>query len=193
MGAIDGLGGGLYTSDSWPDVIAGLSEVKAGRGDILLKIRDGYHGRGPDGAYTNFLEAVLAINCLDEDRIPGPELVEVTEDSYAIAPIFDPGRPIAKSGDPCAGWPIEPTLAIPYATDIGDIPDTLTIASTGDALTPYETAVKLPRALGGSLLTVDGEMHGVILSKNECVANVLAEYLIDLKSPAVGTRCEAGA
>jgi hypothetical protein len=40
------------------------------------------------------------------------------------------------------------------------------------------------------LLTVEGEQHGVALTGgNECVDDIVADYLIDLKIPADGDRC----
>ncbi|MET8862027.1 alpha/beta hydrolase [Nonomuraea sp. NPDC004580] len=44
-------------------------------------------------------------------------------------------------------------------------------------------------ALGGSLLTVEGEQHGAILTTNACVGRAVAGYLIDLRAPAEGARC----
>ncbi|NBE94160.1 hypothetical protein FE391_09395 [Nonomuraea sp. KC401] len=58
----------MYSKALWPAAIAGIAELRAGKGDTLLKLRDAYHGRSADGAYPDSIEATLAINCLDEDR-----------------------------------------------------------------------------------------------------------------------------
>ncbi|WP_206342171.1 alpha/beta hydrolase [Streptomyces ureilyticus] len=89
------------------------------------------------------------------------------------APFADPGRPVTETRDGCEQWPVQPTLGYPYATDIEGLPDTLTISTTGDAITPYEGGISLARTLGGSLLTVEGSQHGAALPRNPCVDNAV--------------------
>lgn len=56
---------------------------------------------------------------------------------------------------------------------------------TGDPTTPYDAGIRLADALGGSLLTVEGEQHTVVATgANACVA-----YLIDLRTPPPDARC----
>ncbi|MBG1245475.1 hypothetical protein F8R90_31295 [Nostoc sp. NZL] len=48
----------------------------------------------------------------------------------------------------------------------------------------------MAKTLGASLLTVEGEQHGVALTAgNACVNDIVADYLIGLKIPADGVRC----
>ncbi|WP_037180476.1 alpha/beta hydrolase [Rhodococcoides fascians] len=143
-----------------------------------------------DGAYPNFAEALYAINCNDEQRNTAEQEVELKERIQGIAPFTDSGLGPEGARDPCESWPVEPTLGFPYATDIDGLPDTLTISITGDPSTPYAGGVSLAETLGGSLLSVDGDQHTVAFSgANDCVDTVVAEYLVDLKSPPEGTLC----
>ncbi|MCC5670342.1 alpha/beta hydrolase [Nostoc sp. CHAB 5784] len=54
----------------------------------------------------------------------------------------------------------------------------------------HEGGISFAKTLGASLLTVDGEQHGVALTVgNACVNDIVADYLIGLKIPADGVRC----
>lgn len=46
---------GLYSAVNWPTVVAGVAEVRDGRGDGLLALRDTFATREPSGRYGNFL------------------------------------------------------------------------------------------------------------------------------------------
>jgi hypothetical protein len=64
---------------------------------------------------------------------------------------------------------------------------------TGDPTTPYDAGIRLAEALGGSLLTVEGEQHTVVESgANACVADIAAAYLVDLRTPPPDARCVLG-
>jgi pimeloyl-ACP methyl ester carboxylesterase len=181
---------GLYDSTVWPVITQGIAELQVGQAETLLKISDVFGGRDVDGAYPNFAEALYAINCNDEQRNTAEQEVELKERIQGVAPFTDSGLGPEGARDPCESWPVEPTLGFPYATDIDGLPDTLTISITGDPSTPYAGGVSLADTLGGSLLSVDGDQHTVAFSgANDCVDTVVAEYLVDLKSPPEGTRC----
>lgn len=48
----------------------------------------------------------------------------------------------------------------------------------------------MARLLGASLLTVEGNQHGVALfGQSACVDDVVADYLIHLRTPPDGARC----
>lgn len=188
--ANDAVTAGLYSVAAWPTLIEGLTELRDGRGDLLRALRDIQQGRGTGGTYTTDQEAIVVYNCLDEARFSGDDRVELIEAVYAAAPIFDTGRPVVGEPDPCEGWPVEPTLEYPYATGIEGLPSMLTIAATGDPLAPYAGGVSLADTLGSSLLTVEGDQHGVIMSGNECVDATVASYLIDGETPASDARCQ---
>lgn len=59
-----------------------------------------------------------------------------------------------------------------------------------DPATPYGAVASLSEALGGTVLTVEGERHTVAIeSINPCVNEIVANYLINLELPAEGDRC----
>jgi pimeloyl-ACP methyl ester carboxylesterase len=59
----------LYSPTAWPRLTAGLAELRAGDGTILMGLADSYFGRSPGGAYSNDQEALLVVNCVDGDQI----------------------------------------------------------------------------------------------------------------------------
>lgn len=189
VAANDGVVAGLYSSESWPVITLGLAQLAEGRGDYLLAMRDIYHERSADGVYGNAAEATMAINCLDEDRFTADGQTELVEAALAAGPFLDPGTPIEGVPDLCDGWPVEPTLGYPYATDIDGLPATLTVSVTGDALTPHSGGISLAQTLGGSLLTVGGEQHGALLEDGDCIRGAIEAYLIDLEAPAPDMTC----
>lgn len=188
--AIDAVVAGLYSEQSWPTIIEGIAEVKDGSGDTLMGLRDGYHQRNPDGTYANFSEALLAIDCMDEERHTPEQETSMKEDVFEAAPFMDTGRPV-NARNACENWPVEPTLDYPYATDIDeDLPATLVVSITGDPATPHEGALTLAEALGSNVLTVKGEQHGVALvGGNACVDGFVADYLLDPDNPPEGAEC----
>ncbi|MEV0248717.1 alpha/beta hydrolase [Nocardia sp. NPDC050712] len=181
---------GLYDSAVWPVLFKGIAEIKAGHGETLFKVSDAFGGRDPEGHYPNFTEATYAINCLDEQRNTPAQEVDLKRRIQQVAPFTDSGRGPEGARDPCEFWPAEPTLGYPYAAGIEGLPATLTISVTGDPSTPYSGGVKLAETLGGALLSVEGEQHTVAFSgASPCVNQAVADYLVDLKTPAEGARC----
>jgi hypothetical protein len=66
----------------------------------------------------------------------------------------------------------------------------LTISITGDPATPHQGGISLADTLGGTLLTVEGEQHTIAYSgAGDCVNVIVADYLIDLKTPPDDARC----
>jgi pimeloyl-ACP methyl ester carboxylesterase len=190
--ATGGVIGGLYLSEAWPLIIDGIAQLKnEGRGDKLLTMSDNFSGRGQDGAWNNFLEANLAINCNDEERRTPEQETELRRRIAQVNPILDTGRSVeGVTRDACEFWPSEPTLGFPHAQDVEGLPDTLIISITGDPSTPYAAGVSLADSLGGTLLTVEGERHTVALEGiNPCVNEIVANYLIRLELPPEGVRC----
>jgi pimeloyl-ACP methyl ester carboxylesterase len=179
----------LYSEAGWPGIIQGITELKVGRGRILMLYRDIAEQRSADGSYGNANESTLAIECLDEERHTPEQESEMKRRVYEVAPFMATGRPI-KARNVCEHWPIKPTLGYPYAQNIVGLPQTLVVSVTRDPATPHEGAISLAKTLGASLLTVEGERHGVaLIGGNACVNDLVAEYLINLKAPAADSRC----
>ncbi|XUK62788.1 Carboxylesterase A [Plantibacter sp. RU18] len=192
--AISGVVAGFYDPALWPDVIAGIAEVQHGRGDILFDLAGGEPVDEEAEADPNFLEALFAINCMDEERLDADEIVELRVRTAEVAPFMDPGAGITEGArDACADWPAKPTLGFPYAQDIEGLPATLVVSITGDAATPHVNAISLAETLGSSLLTVEGDGHTVVSAgaANPCVDDIAAAYLIDLELPDVMPTCTA--
>jgi hypothetical protein len=174
-----------------PQLIDGLTELAAGRGDILLTLRDAITGREPDGSYNGLLDSFIAIRCMDWPRRTPAEQTEMLRRIREAAPIMDDGRPVKQSHHACAAWPKPPSRTGPWLTgDVAGLPPTLTVSTTGDVATPHQAGIDLAEALGGSLLTVEGDQHGVsLVGSNACIDDAVLAYLVDLKTPPEGTRC----
>ncbi|MGJ9424131.1 alpha/beta fold hydrolase [Aeromicrobium sp. CF3.5] len=191
-GATGAVLAGLFDSGNWEAILQGLAEVEAGDGTTLLALSDAFAGRDPDGTYANYLDANLAINCMDEQRSTPEQETALRERLIEVAPFLDPGPGGTDGGrDACESWPAEPTLGVPYAQDIDEnLPGTLTVSITGDPSTPFDAGVSLAERLGGSLLTVEGEQHTVAMSgASACVNDTVADYLVNLEVPKKDASC----
>ncbi len=190
--AVQAVQTALFAESQWPMVVQGLTELSAGRGDLLLGMRDAALGRGPDGRYGGGLsiDANLAIRCMDNPRRSPEENTELARRARAAAPFMDPGRPVERAHYECEAWPEPVSRSLPWLDGDVDVPPTLTVSVTGDPGTPYEGGVTMARLLGGSLLTVEGAQHGVALfGQSECVDGIVSDYLIDLQTPPDDARC----
>jgi alpha/beta hydrolase fold len=187
--ALSGLVLPLYTEAGWPGIIKGIAELKVGRGDTLMLFRDIYQQRGAGGTYGNSPEAQLAIECLDEERHTPEQESAIKRDVFNVAPFMSTGRPV-EARDICESFPKKPTLGYPYAQNIQGIPRTLVVSITRDPATPHAGGISLAKTLDASLLTVEGEQHGVaLISGNACVDTIVANYLIDPNAPIADQRC----
>lgn len=189
---LEAVGGVLFAlniKELWPVLIQGIADLKAGNGDTLMALRDVSSGRSPDGSYSNFGDALTAIDCLDEERHTPEQQTAMMRGIYDVAPFMDTGRPVA-ARNLCEHWLVQPTLGYPYAQDIAGLPRTLVVASTRDSATPYSGGISLAETLGASLLTVEGKQHGMVfVADNACIDAIAADYLINLKLPADGAAC----
>lgn len=187
--AVVGVLFALNIEEIWPALIQGIADLKAGKGDTLMALRDVSSGRSPDGSYSNFGDALTAIDCLDEERHTPEQQTAMMRGIYKVAPFMDTGRPVT-ARNLCEHWPVQPTLGYPYAQDIEGLPKTLVVAVTRDSATPYAGGISLAETLGAGLLTVEGKRHGVVFdAENPCVEAIAADYLINLKLPADGATC----
>ncbi|GAS93805.1 alpha/beta hydrolase family protein [Mycolicibacterium canariasense] len=188
--AVAGVMAGLYSDAVWPKVIDGLRELADGRGDGLLKLRDNFVGRDSSGRYGTDPDSNVAIRCMDNPQRTPAEQADLTQQIFDAAPFVDSGRPAAHMHYECEAWPQQPSRPERWVTGNVNVPPTLTISVTGDPATPHQGGVNLARALKGSLLTVDGAQHGIaLLGQNQCVDDIVAGYLIDLRTPPAGAHC----
>nr|RZI34268.1 Carboxylesterase A [Cryobacterium sp. SO1] len=190
--ALSGVMGGLYSPDAWPRIITGLQEVQQGRGNELLALAYGISGFEGDGDTSDgSTEALMAINCVDEDELSADDLAALRTDTYEQAPFMDPGTDVTEAArSHCADWPETGELGIPYAHEIEGLPATLVVSTTGDPTTPHSGGIRLAESLGSSLLTVEGEGHTVVSGgASPCVDEIAAAYLIHLELPEGELAC----
>ncbi|GAA1195587.1 alpha/beta hydrolase [Pseudonocardia alaniniphila] len=188
--AVTGVLAGLRADRLRPMVIEGLRGAAAGRGDILLQLNDLLLGRQADGRYALDLDSLLAIRCMDNPRRTPAEQTDMLREIHAAAPMIDPGRPVTEAHHECEAWPAQPDRPERWLTGEVDVPPTLVVSVTGDTATPYEGGVSLARALDASLLTVEGDQHGISLfGQNDCVDRIAIDYLVDLRTPPADARC----
>jgi len=187
--AITGVTQALYVSSAWPALAQGISALAKGDGTILLLLADLYLDRRADGSYGNAIEAFDVISCVDEQRTTDPAAIaDGARRELAAAPYRDAGRGVVSARDKCAFWPVPPT-STPHTPNVTGLAPTVVVSTTGDPATPYEAGVDLAKALGGTLLRVEGEQHGAVLAGSSCVDDAVSAYLIDLTVPATGTAC----
>ncbi|RDD84339.1 alpha/beta hydrolase [Streptomyces parvulus] len=186
-----GVSSGLFSEKRWPAIISALTALEAGNADEILSFRDLAYGRGPDGVYNTDLDTNIAVRCMDWPRRTAEEHTALARHIGKVAPMFDLDVFTGASyHNECAAWPAPPTRDEPWLTDTADLPETLVVSTTGDPATPHEGGIAMARALGGSLLTVDGKQHGAyVLGGNKCVDDIVNTYLVDLKTPPKDARC----
>jgi pimeloyl-ACP methyl ester carboxylesterase len=184
----EGLASGLYTPTDWPQLWTSLGNAMKGSGADLLLFADQLTERNSNGSYTNLIESNMAINCIDR---PWPRSVAVYDrDANAFAQVApDFGAAIEYGSLPCAFWRVPPVGPVGPVTATG-APPILVIGTTRDPATPYVWAQALAKQLtSGVLLTFVGDGHTAYLRHDPCVDAVVKNYIDDLTTPPVGTRC----
>lgn len=181
---------GLYISKAWPSITKGIAELQQGRADTLVRLGQLLSGPDDGGRLSNFSEAAYAIVCMDEERLTVEQARDFRGRVYGVVPFVDPGRGLEGARDSCETWPAQPKPTYPFPDRVEGLPPTLIVSITGDPTTPYDAGIRLAEALGGSLLTVEGEQHTVVAAgTNACVADFTADYLVDLQTPPADARC----
>ncbi|HEY7597196.1 MAG TPA: alpha/beta hydrolase [Actinophytocola sp.] len=188
--ATTGVVQALYSQQLWENLNTGLNELRNQQGRTLMFLADLYLERGQDGTYTTTQDAFTAIHCVDDPRITDPKQIKDLNTRYKkAAPFLDDGNPPGTARDACAFWPV-PETSKPHVPKVEGVPPVLVISTTNDPATPYQAGVALAKALKGGLLTYEATQHTIFLQGNSCVDDAGAKYLIDLRLPKEGTRCE---
>lgn len=186
--AVLGLWLPLYAPELWSTLTVALQQAIGGDGSTLLRLSDLYTSRGPDGYQDNSMEALYAVNCLDE-----PTSLS-TEEVRRLLPRFRQASPTF--GDVfawfligCPGWPVQAAEPLPRIDARGAAP-IVVVGTTGDPATPYESAVALARQLdSGVLVTRVGEGHTGFGRGNQCVDDALNDFFAKGEVPEDGLRC----
>lgn len=178
----------LYNRDYWYILSAGLRAALDGNGAPLMQLADIYAARGPSGYTDNSMEAIYAINCLDDpSAVPAGKVPAQYDDFEEASPTF--GRIFAWSLTGCAGLQAESTVERPDIRGEGAAP-ILVVGTTRDPATPYAWAEALADQLeSGVLLSRDGDGHTGYNSKNTCVDQAVERYLVEGVVPDDGTEC----
>jgi hypothetical protein len=168
-----------YDQDRWPDLWAAID---LGLDGDLSAIRD------RAAAFTSLVPYApfALVSCLDSAHATSYEAWQASAAAKQTeSPRF--GAVLANELLPCAFWP-KATLPELVVTAAGAAP-ILVVGSTGDAATPYATAVEVARRLeSGALLTVDQQGH-VATGDSDCADAAITRYLVDLTVPSPADRC----
>ena len=189
--AITGTTFALYFNELRPALATALTKLKSGQGAAMMALADQYDDRDSSGHYSNELDALDAVDCVDGPRLTDPGQITKLEATLdAAAPYMASGDPAGALLDPCAVWPVPPTL-LPHKLHITGLPKTLVVSTTGDPATPYADGVELAKEIGASLLTVKAVRHTSFLNNDQCTNEIGTAYLLTLALPAAGATCSS--
>lgn len=185
----------LYSRDSWPMLAMAFEQAmendfaNSNYQPIFLVFADAYHGREPNGEYSNNMDAFNAINCLDYTATE-KTLEQATAEAEELAqnaPIFGPNMSFSTG---CNGWPVEP--AEPIGATVAEGSDPIVVTSlTSDPATPIHFSRQLAEELDNSIhITVEGEGHGAYSPTNDCITQAIDGYLLDDELPQDGLVCQ---
>ena len=178
----------LYVSDYWFMLSTALRRAKDGDGAMLLSLADMYAGREGSGYADNSMEAIYAINCLDDPSfVPWKEVPEHFDEFEEASPTF--GRVFAWGLAGCAASRGRTTEAPVEVRGEGADP-IVVVGTTRAPATPYDWSVALAEQLeSGVLLSRDGDGHTGYGQGNECVDVTVERYLVEGVVPEDGTTC----
>jgi pimeloyl-ACP methyl ester carboxylesterase len=187
-----GVATALYagnTATGWVMLGRALNDAARGDGSALLALSDAYTGRNTGGRYDNLTAAFYAIGCLDGPAPRSADAVErLAQRAARVAPDF--GASTVWLGLPCTYWPVPPD-GRPAPIHAPGAPPIVVVGTTNDPATPYAQAQALAGQLdSGRLLTYVGQGHTAYGHGHACIDQAVDAYLVDLKLPADGTRCE---
>jgi len=176
-------------ANGWVRLGKALNDAAIGDGSALLELSDEYTGRETGGDYDTVTAAFYAIGCLDG---PAPRtadaVAQLARRTARAAPDF--GASTVWLGLPCTYWPVRSDDR-PAPVHAKGAPPIVVVGTTNDPATPYAQSAALARELdAGHLLTYDGEGHTAYGRGHTCIDEAVDEYLVTLKPPPEGARCE---
>ncbi len=176
-----------YSSAYWPSVAGALSARITGSDSApLLALYEAYgEDAGSDRGYGGY----LAVQCTDSHWPRDWSTWSAdAEESHAEAPFM--GWHNTWYNAPCATWSAGSHDWFQVGDGPGQHPayegDVLLVHATEDGATPVEGAFALRERLPGSVLVTEegGHTHGVSLTGNDCVDEIVTAYLRDGELPA---------
>jgi pimeloyl-ACP methyl ester carboxylesterase len=188
--ALFGAAAALYSKEQgWPVLGVALARAQRGDGTLLLALSDSLADRHDDGTYSNLLEVLNAVNCLDKPAPRSLSTIDRDAASFArVAPRF--GAALAYGNLTCALWPVPPQ-PVPARLTAKGAPPIVVVGTTRDPATPYSGAQSLASMLAsGVLLTYDGDGHTAYgFGRSNCINAAVDAYLVDRKVPPRNTVC----
>jgi pimeloyl-ACP methyl ester carboxylesterase len=187
--AFYGIVAPLYNRDYWFVLSTALASALEGKGSALMELSDLYSSRDADGSYKdNSMEAIYAINCLDDPRSIGfgrvPSKLEAFEEA---SPTF--GEVFAWGLTGCRGIEVRSSEEPLDIRGEGAAP-ILVLGTSRDPATPMKWAEALAAQLeSGVLVERDGDGHTAYNSGNECIDAAVEDYLVEGTVPDDGTTC----
>ncbi len=178
----------LYSDAQWPTLRQILADVASGSGERAFAAADEYYGINPDGTFAdNSLEALIAVNCLDQPATTDFDQVRANaEQIMAAAPTLGPDFVGLGS---CAAWPFEATR-VPHEITAPGAEPIIVIGGINDPATSYQQAVDLATMLeSGVLISVDDEGHGQYNGGNACVDGPVNQYFLTGTAPTADLDC----
>ncbi|PXA79902.1 MULTISPECIES: alpha/beta hydrolase [Auritidibacter] len=186
---VSGLIVPLYSEASWPLLGQGVTEAIDGDPSLVQSWADITADRAPDGTYTtNSFDAFNAINCADHPVDADQQHMDAHAEQLAqVSPTFGPH--MSHGAIACDVWPIETPEPGREVSATGADP-IVVVGTTGDPATPYQWSEALASQLdSGVLVTHQGEGHGAYVPGNDCIIEVVDDYLIHGTVPEDGTTC----
>lgn len=183
-----GLAFPLYSRDYWVLLSTALRSAFAGDGSALLMLADAYASRSGSSYQDNSMEALYAINCLDDPwALRTPAEVEAQVPAFEKAsPTF--GRSFAWMSASCAGLQV-PAKPAPTSLRVTGTNPIVVIGTTRDPATPLAWAKSLAREVDGRLIVRDGDGHTGYNAGNACVDEAVEGYLVDGDVPPAQLGC----
>ncbi|QCC78323.1 alpha/beta hydrolase [Nocardioides daphniae] len=177
----------LYNRSYWQLLDLALAKALAGDGSGLLESADLYASRDAGGYRDNSLEAIVAINCLDDPSfVPADEVPTHFDEFEKASPTF--GKVFAWGLMGCAGFEGGPSEKVEI--DGSGAAPILVTGTTRDPATPMVWAEALAEQLeSGVLVRRDGDGHTAYNSGNQCVDEAIEAYLLDGTVPEDGLSC----
>jgi pimeloyl-ACP methyl ester carboxylesterase len=175
----------LYDAGNWPNLATAVANVRRGNAVGVFQLADSYAHRDTSGRYTNLFDALLAVNCTDEDKPISVEQSRQLQGEWRVKyPLFGASMALNLI---CPQWPGKRD---PYPVgEAKGAPPIVVVGTKGDPATPYEQTPKLAKLLGvGVVLTYEGEGH-TVYPFNRCINAAVNAYLIDVKPPPDGQSC----
>lgn len=184
-----GIAVAMYDQTSWPVLTDALASALRGDGTALQRLANYYADRSTSGTYSgNMLQAISAVNCLDQSDTADLAAIHAHAVEYAAAaPLW--GRFLAWGEAICGVWPV-PATSKPAPVHAPGSAPIVVVGTTRDPATIYEWAVQLRKQLDNAvLLTFEGDGHTAYQRGSSCINSAIDDYFVDGTVPKDGLRC----